>query len=107
MVAVRPLLASRGRAGVGEERIWRGMAAGRQRSSGYGQAISASGVRRLRWSGRLRGKRWWLVVVAVGSRRLVVVGWWWPDPLFSSSGSLPVATLRWNRVLPMVARQIW
>jgi hypothetical protein len=79
-----------------------GLAASRQRSSKSGQAISASGMWRLWWPGRL------LVVVAVaGSRRLVVVGRWWLNHLFSSSGSRPVATLRWNRVLLMVTRQIW
>jgi hypothetical protein len=119
MVVARPLLASRGQASVGEEQIWRGMVGWQPVGSGRvdlgrqsvqavcGSCGASGGARR---PSRLRGKQWWLVVVVIavtGSRRLVVVGRWWPDPLFSISGSLPVATLRWNRVLPIVARQIW
>jgi hypothetical protein len=63
-------------------------------------AISDSDAR---WPNRIRGKRRWLVVV-IRSLRLVVVGRWWSDPLFSSSGSLPAVSLRWNRVLPVVIR---
>jgi hypothetical protein len=66
MVAVRPLLTSRGQAGVGEERIWRGMVGwqpvgsgrvdlGRQSVQAACSSCGASGGARR--PSRLRGKQ--------------------------------------------------
>jgi hypothetical protein len=94
-----------GRRGRGTDLVWDdGVVAGRQWLSGSGQEQSATVAHGGLVGSAINGGggRW---LLASGRGRSVVARS--PLLLFSSSGSPLVTSLRWNRVLPVVIRQIW